>query len=527
MFVNSCPSYVLLVFLQTQPVHICSSMAAIRWALVSLTLYTSVSASADESEKDNTTQLELSFGWTTGSLVFWVLFFAVLFAYPAHIPFVHWESLTKGFQTMKKSLCRPHIFPRWSTQEMLRCEYLQLADSVTVRRHFRSHNKSNRRLISGLQGFVLVAPCDDDKGDAQIRFASMDDHSDQWVACKDLEKLNFERAGARIISEALVILALPLLGMSVAFLALELESWERFPVWPTLFIVAIVVGRICWLDTLLACCASELPQPTSTPELLQPTGTLELSQPMTILSMLGKDFCNIANEFPPPYTISKLEVLDASLDGIAIMKVLFMEFDDAFQARYHLLCHDEFCGFLFFPLSGSMCLVLALAIWCQFAWLVVKVGDWDPDEEYTQDCVTLMAAELSGLGATCKVVEKRTSESIVKNVRILLIGGRTLYEGVFGLFLQSTAVMLCPTSILQQPLLAGSMALSIMSSLKKMFELLSIARAMGFSYAQLANYLAVFTFVVMIGWTVTRLVISDMCPSHLWSEARGCIETPP
>lgn len=247
--------------------------------------------------------------------------------------------------------------------------------------------------------------------------------------------------------------------------------------------------------------------------------------PKTIWGFILRDLKGLGSLRAPNFLLSKLELLDAQSDGLTTAAAFFL--DSAAQARFTAsfasngpLVHTAISAL---GLPGLMLLCLLLAVFTQCGALVMSQLGPRPGDE--------VPCEFAGFSISPSKLKADAMEATI--FRCLLSAlARTLCEGIPQILLQGSMLMAVGQSLLQQPLLVISLALSLFTSCRKALEVTGSIAEIGkdackrgttgdtFILAVLAvSVAALWLLLLLAAW---RTAMLQLCPCHVWGITSGC-----
>lgn len=241
---------------------------------------------------------------------------------------------------------------------------------------------------------------------------------------------------------------------------------------------------------------------------------------VTIKSLLVQDAQG--SVFPPPFITSKLEALDATSDGVAIVAVALLERDPIWQARLHLSLSSvpifrEFIAYA--GMHALMGYVLLAASLVQLGMSLLE-DRWD-------FVVAHHRADLAGLGATLQRVKKYTDPScqMFRHMRFMVHFGRVTYESAFQLAAQASCVIASGNGLLAQPILFFSILLTTGLGLQKTMEMVKHATQEDSCTKERVMFISAATITGSVFiWMICCVLLSESCPSKMWYVT--CVEVP-
>jgi len=274
-----------------------------------------------------------------------------------------------------------------------------------------------------------------------------------------------------------------------------------------------------------------------------------------VIMLLKRD---LSTRFPAcPYTMSKLEVLDAISDGSSLAIVrLAEETNPIFSVRLVTVWQQSnrmasllTPGVEVLGLSGLMLGTLAFStIWQLGASLDAGSVHLERDIADAgvlteEDMVAATQADVAGLGECATMMEGQQAEFYIYTA-----GGvdftqaqkkcskcitRVVGEGLPQLIWQSSALMATGNGIHESPILAMSLAVTLATTSKKGVDLLLAARKMGLTRCYdmpvfVGNVVFAFAIICFCAYFMLRIIMQDVCKEHAWNLAvppmAGCVE---
>lgn len=252
-----------------------------------------------------------------------------------------------------------------------------------------------------------------------------------------------------LLGDALLILLQPLVGIAVATAGAATTGWEEVPSSVQPVALLPLLTRMCLADA------------TRAQKLDAEQGTSAAG----IMALLLSDASGMAQgSFPPPFTTSKAEGLDATTDGMALVAVISQQLDPFCLARFTVGWSSMPLlapAVLWLGLGGCMAATMVLASAVQYGTLFEGEGSQ----------LAYARADLAGLGATAARIEAELNDDEAFASKFWVMLGRLFYECVFSLVLQGSAVMATGQGLGSQEVLALSMGFSAVMALKQVAEM--------------------------------------------------------
>lgn len=224
----------------------------------------------------------------------------------------------------------------------------------------------------------------------------------------------------------------------------------------------------------------------------------------TAWELVKRDFTG-NYEPPAPFLRTKNEVVDACTDGMAIVIVYLMEVhNELFRERLKVFCATDPTGFLLAPisyhigLSGLLIIIQICASSMQFSAVRVTIEEdvW-------------LAADTAGLGALAEEIREGPADANLEYKHL----GRSLYEAMPQIFVQSVAIIAAGEGLDAQPMLLVSLTVAILNLIWRSTVLVDRG-ARGWRFSSVLGGLVMLVLSCIF---LVRLAMSERCESLMFN----------
>lgn len=233
----------------------------------------------------------------------------------------------------------------------------------------------------------------------------------------------------------------------------------------------------------------------------------------------------------PVFLLTKLEVLDALSDGLTCASALYITVHERVRFEQSFAQSASFirCTVAFLGLPGLMFVAVLVAIVSQLGTLLGAAVSAPHDTG-----LATAARDFAGFSPVARVTRRPEGPDVDPGALLSSLA-RTLCEGIPQILLQSSLLMVVGQSLLEEPLLLTSLALSLLTSLRKVLE---TTRTVAFALAKIGPemcqrgdffFLAIWGLIpilalwLLLALAVWRTTMLQLCPCHMWGISTGCM----